>query len=292
MHNIRWDDLQFIQAVAAHGSLSAAARALGVNHATVLRRIVAVEERIGVALFVHPPGGYRARPEIHEVLAALDTIEKTVGRLERILPTLGKGLEGPFRVTTTDSIADLILPRHLRDLARLHPKLAVELVAQNAPLDMTRPEAEITLRPALRVPEGLVGEKICDMSFGAFAHAAYLAQNTVSEVTRHRWLGVSSSLSRSPVGAWQDTHVSAEVVLKADSFLTLARMAEEGLGIAVLPSFVGRANASLTPVPWLELDLRTSIWVAAHPDLAATSRVRTIMTFFANAIATDADLLA
>ncbi len=63
MHKIRWDDLQFVHAVARHGALSAAARELGVNHATVLRRITALEAAQGVTLFDRPPGGYRLRPE-------------------------------------------------------------------------------------------------------------------------------------------------------------------------------------------------------------------------------------
>ena len=101
MHKIRWDDLQYVHAVARHGALSAAARELGVNHATVLRRISALETAQGVTLFDRPPGGYRLRPEGRDLLAALNAMGETVEHLERVLPTLGKGLVGSFRVTTT-----------------------------------------------------------------------------------------------------------------------------------------------------------------------------------------------
>ena len=76
----RWDDLQFIYAVARHGSLSGAARELGVNHATALRRITAVEAIHGVKIFERPPGGYRVRPEGRDLLEALKTwvVQRTI----------------------------------------------------------------------------------------------------------------------------------------------------------------------------------------------------------------------
>lgn len=78
MHKMRWDDLQFVHEVATHGSLSAAARSLGVNHATVLRRITALEDRFEIRLFERPPGGCRLTPEGRELLSPLQMIGRTV----------------------------------------------------------------------------------------------------------------------------------------------------------------------------------------------------------------------
>lgn len=290
MHKIRWDDLQYVLAVAEHGSLSAAGRALGVNHATVLRRITSFEEEIGLALFERPPGGYRVKGEMREMLAAIESMGRTADRLERVIPTIGKGLEGTIRLTTTDSIADLLLPRILGDFARLHPKLSVDLMVSNRHVDMSRPDAEITLRPTSAPPDGLVGTKICAMGFAVFAHPDYLASSPEADPQKHRWLAVN--LPRSPLRDWQDRRIGNAVHLSADSFLTLARLAEARLGIAMLPSFVGRSSAKLVPASHFPDHLSFDLWVATHPDLMKTERVATMMAFLADAIAAEADFLA
>lgn len=287
MHRLRWDDLQFVRAVAQQGSLSAAARELGVNHATVLRRITALEADLGLVLFDRPPGGYRIRPDVQEFLSEVQAMGQSAERLQRIVPTIGKGLEGPFRVTTTDSFADAILPRHLRDLSRQHPKLSIELIVSNQPLDMNRPVAEITIRPARILPDGLAGTRAGTMTFAVFGSREYLSGNSSARHADHRWLGVAPPLSRSPVWAWQESALANDVVTRADSFIALARMVETGLGLAMLPSFLTSTCPGLEPAPQFTDRLETAVWVATHPDLAATPRVQAIMTFFVQALAAD-----
>ncbi len=291
MHKIRWDDLQYILAVAETGSLSAAARRLGVNHATVLRRIAGFEADCGAPLFERPPGGYRLRPEGRELLAAIQSMGRTADRLERLVPTIGKGLEGAFRLTTTDSVADGVAPKHLRRLAELHPRLRVDLVVANMPLDMARPEAEITLRPALTLPDGLTGQKICEMAFRVYASPDYLARHPSPDYRAHRWLGVSPPVTRSPVGAWQEAVLGDAVGFRADSFVTLARMAEAGMGPTMVPAFLGRQSGRLVEAPHFPDETRTQFWVATHPDLMQVEWVPPMIAFFAEAIAEDRALI-
>jgi len=278
MHKIRWDDLQYVYAVARHGALSAAARELGVNHATVLRRITALEAAQGVILFDRPPGGYRLRPEGRDLLAALDGIGDAVEHLERVLPTIGKGLEGSFRITTTDSIADLLMPRYLADLQRIHPKLHVELIVSNTPMDPKHPDAEISIRPALAMPKGLDGRQAATMNF-----SGYKAKGVSANA---RWLGLTGPLVRSPLGRWQDEQPEETLGFRADRFGTLARMAEAGLGPVMLPSFLGAASDHLHPIKGAP-HYKTNIWVASHPDLMRAERVKVAIDFFANALASD-----
>lgn len=287
MHRLRWDDLQFVRAVAQKGSLSAAARDLGVNHATVLRRITALENELGLTLFDRPPGGYRIRPDVQEFLNAVQAMGDSADRLQRVIPTIGKGLEGAFRVTTTDSLANAVLPRHLRDLARQHPKLMIEMIVSNQPMDVTRPEAEITIRPARTLPEGLVGTRAGTLWLKIYGNREYLAQNTSPEYPDHRWLGVAAPLSRSPVGVWQNENIADAIVMRADSFPTLARMAGTGLGVTMLPTFLGDTNPKLELASQFPDTLETSVWVATHPDLANTPRVNAIMSFFVQSLEAD-----
>ena len=291
MHNLRWDDLQYLLAVAEHGSLSGAARQLGVNHATVLRRIDGLERVYGVRLFDRPPGGYRLRPEAQDLLGSLRAIGRNAERVQRTLRMQRGDVAGRVRVTTTDSLADLLLPRYLKALGAAYPLLRVDLAVANHALDLGRPEAELTLRPARNLPEGLEGVAAADMRFGVYGSADYLARHGGLDMDRHRWLGATEPLTRSPVGTWQEEHLSDLPVISADSFLTLGRMAAQGLGLAMLPCFVGALTPGLVRVPGVEDGLSTRIWVAAHPDLLRLERVRTLAGFFADALAGDAALL-
>ncbi len=288
MHKMRWDDLQFVLAVAEHGSLSAAGRALGVNHATVLRRITAFEDRYGVSLFERPPGGYRLKPGGQEILSTIRMIDRSVERLERSFTALGRDIEGSFRLTTTDTIAKFVIPIHLRSLGALYPSLRVDLAVSNIHLNMTRPDAEFTIRPALSLPSDLTGRRACDMHFQVYGSIDYLAGNDSANPADHHWLGVAPPLTRSPVGNWQDEKIGDNFAVRADSFLTLAAAAEVGLGLAMLPTFAARRSPALKRAQMFPDTLTTGIWVASHPDLLRYDQVRFLVDFFADAIAADA----
>lgn len=286
MHKMRWDDLQFVHEVAEHGSLSAAARSLGVNHATVLRRISALEDRFGIRLFERPPGGYRMTPEGREILSALQVIDRTVNGVERALPVVGRGLHGRVRVTTTDSLADLILPRHLVALRERHADLEIELVVSNAPVSIDQAQAEITVRPTRMLPPDLVGHHAAEMRFSVYGHRNDLGTFS-ARAEEHRWVGVAPPLTRSPVGAWQDRTIGPFVTMRADSFLTVARLVEAGMGLAMLPDFVAKAHPDLVQVLQYEERLVTSVWVAAHADLTHAEPVRILLDALTEALSKD-----
>src|SRR5262245_6222849 len=111
--SIEWDDLRYVLAVASAGSLANAARNLGVNHTTVLRRVSAFERRLGLRLFERLPTGYVLTPGGEELIAAARHIDERVTELERKLTGRDLRLSGVVRVTTTDTLMASILPETL-----------------------------------------------------------------------------------------------------------------------------------------------------------------------------------
>src|SRR3712207_7391952 len=107
---IDWEDLRYVLAVADASSLASAARGLGVNHTTVLRRVNAFEERLGLRLFDRLPTGYALTAGGEELLAAARRMAETVTELERKLSGQDLRLEGTLRVTTTDTLMASLLP--------------------------------------------------------------------------------------------------------------------------------------------------------------------------------------
>jgi len=159
MHKIKWDDLQFVLAVAEGGSLAAAARTLGVNHTTVLRRLGALEDRLGVRLFERHASGYRLSAESKHVLNTIRGIEKSVQGLERAIAGQGVDFEGSLRLTSTDSLFKSVLVRHVRNFRARNPSVLLDLHVTNVRLNFAKLDADITVRPATVLPSDLTGER-------------------------------------------------------------------------------------------------------------------------------------
>jgi DNA-binding transcriptional LysR family regulator len=291
-HRFKWDDLQFVLSVAENGSLSAAARKLGVNHATVLRRITAFEKNYGVNLFERKPSGYLLTAQSKYIISTLQSIQKSVSSLERSFSGLGSPFQGRIRITSTDTICQEFLTPHVHMLSMLHPKLEIELLSTNYRLDLADLEADITIRPTMNLPEELTGEIIGSLQFGIFATPAYWQQNQSSNFLDHNWLGVSDPLIRSPVGKWQEKILGNQVTFRSDSFITLRQLAELGMGSVILPWFVGNSSDKLSHSPTLSFEEEIDIWVATHNDLVETPRIQAIMRYFIDVFKENRDLFS
>ncbi len=260
-----WDDLRYVLAVAEEGSVSAAARRLGVNHATVLRRVVAYEAAAGVTLFDKTARGYAVTGAQKRVIEAAREVDRAVQAVGRMLQGVRSPLTGEVRVTSTDTFCQFVLPPIVARLRADAPDLTVELLCSNRHLDLARTHADITVRPAERLPEDLVGDAVARLGFGAFRAKG-------SDATR--WLGIAGPLERSRVGQWlRGVLGTAQPPAAADSFPVLREIAAAGQGIAVLPDLLGAEDERLERVDGVLPDLAVDIWVASHADLADVPRI-------------------
>ncbi|CTQ51566.1 HTH-type transcriptional activator AmpR [Roseibium album] len=290
-HRVRWDDLQFVHAVAEHGSLSAASRALGVNHATVLRRIALLEANANVVLFDRGKDGYRLRPEGRALLASLKLMKDASAKISRNLSLSSKSIDGTFRIATTDAIACILLPGYLEALREAHPDIQIEIAVSNNLIDMSQANAEILIRPGQKLPSELVGTCAGRLAFGVFGAPEYLAKNDHDRVEDHNWLGVMQNFAKSTVGDWQFASIRDNYEFSADSFLALASLAERGFGLAMLPVFVGRNNKRLLPAERFAGGPGNDIWVATHRDFRRQKNIEALLEFFTDAVRSDADRL-
>jgi DNA-binding transcriptional LysR family regulator len=171
-----WDDLRYVLAVGNAGSLAGAARTLGVNHTTVLRRIGAFEQRLGVRLFERLPTGYVLTAGGEQLIAAARNIDATVTTLERKLAGQDLRLAGTVRVTTTDTVMGSILPEILAEFRHSHPGIQVEIAVSNLMFNLTKREADVAIRPAADPPETLIGRRISGIAFAVYGSPDYLAR--------------------------------------------------------------------------------------------------------------------
>lgn len=291
MHIENWDDYRFILAVVEHGSLNAAARALGVNHATVLRRVTGFQDRHGVRVFDRDSHGYRLRADQAGLIDALASLRTAFEATERAVLGQGAGIRGPVKITSTDSLCSTVLPPVVAQLRQHHPDLSLELLASNSRLNFGQLDAEVTIRPAEKLSEELVGAEVAKLAFAVYGDENYLVNH--KKDAPHQWLTGSGPLLRSPAGVWQQANVDpVNVNFAADSFISLRELCLSGLGLAILPCCVVARNSSLKRVTGFFDNMDVGLWVANHRDLDTVPRIVACRTFLSETLATYKNVLA
>jgi DNA-binding transcriptional LysR family regulator len=263
MNNVNWDDIRYVLAVARHGSLNAAATALGVTHATVLRRVAAFEKRYRRAIFQKLPSGYKVLPEALPILGAMANIDDAVLAAERTIAGADQSPTGKVRIASTDSICQMVLPPILGRISESYPNIELTLLSANVHHDLTRLTADIVVRPTLDLGEGLRGICAGHLVFHAYTDGG----------PDRKWMKLEGALSGSVAAIWMADQVRADQITGgADSFLVLQQMAASGLGKALLPSFVGDADPRLQKLESDSPKSAVPVWVATLKEFAQTPR--------------------
>ncbi|QMU57533.1 MAG: LysR family transcriptional regulator [Boseongicola sp.] len=277
-----WDDLRFVLAVEDQGSVAGAARYLGVNHATVLRRIASFETKHKVRLFDKTARGYRLSADRRELIEAIRTAGKSLQQVGRLIDAEKSLSPGRLRITSTDTFCSRILPPIVQDL-QANDGQPIELISANAYVDVSRLQADIAVRPTDQLPDDLHG-----LAAGKLAFAVY-----GSPEGRDAWLGFAGPLQRSKAAAWfRDRLSGAAPEVSADSFLTLAAMVAEGAGRAVLPVFVGNTWKGLIKLEAPKSLPSVPLWVACHKDLVGSGRIKGPRSFLTERLRALGPILA
>ena len=278
-----WNDLRLVLAIVRAGSLTAAARALGVVHSTAFRRLAALEQRLGVRLFERLPAGAYSPTEAGErIAAAAERVESETAALDRDLLGADLRLSGRVRVTCSESVAYSLLTPAIAKFHQVHPGIVVDLVIDNRALSLSRREADVALRVSRpREPE-LHGRKLADAAWSLYASRALIeAHGPVdpADLGRHRFVGWEPDTRSVNVADWLDRHVPEDaIVYRTSSVVNQMIAAREGVGVAILPCVLGDAEPGLErAIPGVLEDLARELWIVTHADLRRTARVRAYM---------------
>ena len=285
MNSLDWNDVRYVVAVARGRSAAAAARALGVSHATVLRRIHALEQGIGTPLFERLPSGY-VPTEAGRTLTDVGTsIESALAETKRILDGRATELAGTVRFTTTDSLAYFLLPPIVASFRERYPAIKLEMLVTNMLLDLDKRDADVSLRPSADPPESWVGMRLSRFDFGLYAAPAYLDTRRDVPWTDFDWLLPDGALATAPASQWLRSQIRAEqAVFSVDSFVALRVLAMNGMGATLLPSFMAHAEPGLTLLGRAPRHASNDIWVLTHANLRQSGRVHAFMEHVAQEV--------
>lgn len=293
-----WNDPRFVLAVARGGTLTAAAKLLGIDHSTAFRRLNGLEERLGVRLFERLPGGvYQPTASGERMADAAERIEDEVMALDRDLTGRDHRLSGRLRVTSSETLAYRLLTGHIAAFRREHPGIVIELAIDNRVLDLSRREADIALRP-LRPKEGdLWGRKLADVAWAIYAARSYedAAEGRISAFTDladHPIIGWDEAASAIAPADWLARTVPAQaIVYRTNSLVNQLVAVKAAVGLALLPCYLGDPEPDLVrAMPQLLPPLTGEIWIVTHADLKGTARVRAFFDVVGNGLAKERPL--
>ncbi|MBK8285461.1 MAG: LysR family transcriptional regulator [Ahniella sp.] len=285
-----WNDLRVFLAIARGGSLNAAARQTGLNHSTVFRRLNALEETLKVRLFDRQPQGYRLTTEGEAIRPEAEAVEAAVHAVERKVAGNDYALRGDLRVTTPIGLATAYLAQYLPEFMAAYPGIRVDILGADNDFDLTRREADVALRATNRPPEDLVGRKVLSTNWMVAGSPAYLARHgrpgSMADLHQHALIGAERSFQRLPAFAWLHRNYADELfVVRTADLTTMVALAEQGLGLALLPS--DQASSNLQVLFPMEPRFESTLWLLTHPDLRHVGRVKAFMDFMTDRLRAD-----
>ena len=251
----RWDLVPMFLAAARAGGLRSAAAALGISHATLKRRLDALEEQAGVRLFDRRTDGLHLTPAGQELVAHAERSEESISSFFRVAAGLSPSLEGPVRVSAPDLLASELLAGALADFAEKHPHIQLRVDTTYGFANLRDSEADVSIRllgPG-QLPDGdLVGFKAVEMYAAVYGNGS-------------RWVGWTEQQEVSRDTPFQDAGSLGEF----NNVYLQRSLCRAGRGLAVLPCFMaGDLPRRSKP------QHRADVWVLIHPDLRDNPRVR------------------
>ena len=276
----QWDDVRFFLAVARAGSLSGAARTLGVGHVTAGRRIALLEKRLGVALLNRTPDGFATTSAGEAILRQCMAMESAALDVERIAAGRDSLVTGSVRVTTTEALGYQLITPAIAALRQDHPELQVDLILGVRSLDIARRDADLAVRFARPPASDLVCRKLGEVGFSLYASRCYLARAGIP--ARGRGLAgydlitfTGAPTAASPFFMGESLE-GARIAIRCDNPLIQLRAAASGAGIAELACFLGDSLPDLVRVWPHEPPTRRTTWLIIHQDMRRSARIKAV----------------
>ena len=274
-----WDEIRTAYHVARAGTVSGAANALGVHHATVIRHVDALEERLGVKLFQRHARGYTATEAGVDLLQVAQATDDQFSQLAGRLRGRGDSVSGELLVTAIPGLSEFLVPCLARFQAQ-HPELVVRLLTDTRLFRLEYGEAHVAIRAgaAPEDPDNVV-QPFLVQRHALYAEADYVARHGLpggeAELAAHLFAGGDAAVARVPFLRWLDEHVPRErIVFRSDDLRTLEEAVLSGAGLGFLPRHVAARHAGLTEVLPARAAWDAPLWLVTHMDLHRSLKVQ------------------
>jgi DNA-binding transcriptional LysR family regulator len=282
-----WDDARIFLAIHRAGSLSGAGRELRINQSTVGRRLGTLEEAIGARLFDHTPDGYVITSSGERFLARAERMESEADDVAREIAGVESRLTGIVRVTAADAFGLRVLTPILGRFHERYPEIEVSLISNSRVLSLSKRESDIGLRSPRPKEPALVTRRVAEIGYGLYATRGYIEARgrprPGTDFEGHDLVGYDEDYG--PDAAWLALHSRrGRTVMRLNRTLGFLELALMGVGLALLPCYLGDPEPNLVRVFAPTDTLTMDLWLVLHKDMRHTARVRACADFIAEAL--------
>jgi DNA-binding transcriptional LysR family regulator len=277
-----WDEVRTAFQVARLGTVSGAADALGVHHATVIRHIDALERRLGAKLFQRHARGYTPTEAGRDLLLVAQTTEDQFNQLASRIRGQGESVTGELVVTTITGIADLITPAFV-SFQEAHPGVRVRFLADTRLFRLEYGEAHVAIRAGSHPeePDNVV-QQLGRLRSGLYASRRYVDAHglprTPDDFPHHRFIGADNDASRAPFHRWLRDRVAPEnFTYRASDPIAMEAAIRAGAGIGFLSTYSAAHSADIVEVMPPQPEWEAPIWLVTHVDLHRTTKVQAFL---------------
>lgn len=272
-----WENLRHFVAVGRIGTLSGAARALKVDHATVSRRLAALEAELDVVLVDRLPRSCRLTTVGQKVFDQAVTMESAVDGIARIARAAHTPLIGKVTLSAPPVLTAHLLAQHLAHFRSRYPDIRLSLAAQAQQVSLSRREADVALRLVRPQETGSFARKVGTMAFGLYARRDY---EHLEMPARWQFIAYDESFADMPQQAWLLGIAGARpIACELSDISGHLIAARAGAGVAGLPCFLGDADPNLVQIGEDVPSFSREIWLLVHRDLRKTPSARAVMDF-------------
>jgi DNA-binding transcriptional LysR family regulator len=289
-----WDDLRVVLAIESSGTALGAAKQLDVSHSTVLRRLATLELALDTKLFRRSEGRLIVSPPAAALIAKARSIAEALDALPQLIDGPHSELEGVVRVAAPHALICHALTDAFADFRNTHPSIRIALCADMQFDEFRRGHADVALRISLAVPNELGIRRLCDYRFALYARddlALRLREGaTLAEMP---FILLSDASREMPERKWMVSLAKGRApAVEASSTVSLRAAVASGLGVGVLPCYVGDALPGVTRIEMGPATPREGIYLITHPTQSKLARSRAVADFLVKFIAHNRDMFS
>ncbi len=282
-----WNRARAFLVTAEEGSLSAAAKALGMAQPTLGRQVDALEEELGVILFERLGRGLSLTPSGHELLSHVRSMGEAASQMSLAATGRSKALEGSICITATEVTAIYDLAPIIAKLRKIHPGVEVEVAASDDSKDLRRREADIAMRNYRPKENDLVARKIGEEVAMLYASADYIEKygvpNKLRDLRNHKFVGFDGSDEMVKQLSSIGLEISDDnITVRAGNHMVHWELTKAGVGIGIMPERVGDLEPKVRSIMPSFRKMVYPVWLVAHRELHTSRRIRTVFDFIAS----------
>ncbi|MBY0509564.1 MAG: LysR family transcriptional regulator [Rhodospirillaceae bacterium] len=288
-----WSILRDFIAVAETGSLSQAARRLRVSQPTLSRRIAQLELQLKAQLFQRTPRGLLLTDAGESVLAGARRVEEEALAIERQADAAQQTLTGTVRLSVTEMLGTMWLPKQLAAFHGKYPGVCVEVLVDNRAANLMRREADIAMRLFRPDQPDLIARHVGEVVMGLYGSRDYLAREgtptTVAHLRHHFLVGFDEGMGtrNKDVQRLERCFMPEKIVHRSSSFIGQLHATQQGIGLGVHDCFIADSDPNLQRLMPDQFEHRMEVWLVTHADMRRSARIRAVYDFLAAALVAD-----